>query len=494
VVVVKINITITHAVKCCAITGICMILLLLPAVAHAGDIAIIPWHSGNSSLDTVADETASRITDTVIKLGRYVPLSDIRITEIRKTMQGKAEKGITTKDLNSISGADLTLVINVTQQGPISTGTLDMVWHDGVSQRINVATKGFSLIPLLLDREIISIHGSVPVTGSIKKTSDDGRCVIDIGEYQGIKTGDVYRLEEGGEVKIIAAGRFESAATFNPSTPVNRRFVIKIYPDISERLVSVEKKIHEEIVRRYGSEYTVQRGIPDTEKRFLEGILIINTCGNILIPSYGSLLATNYMGFEKPQPSYPGLFAGAAAELGQLFYIPYRTDMKNWKAYLPISGAGKTGKELRLQRYFWWTLPYTFAVNYCDQLSYQYSNNRILPPLFVQADRNAAILSVFIPGGGYFYKGYGSAAWGWYAAESTLGGYASWHKGRKRKQALLALGGIKAVEVVSAYFLSPSYSFYKDEYERRIEPRIGINLYPEMNRRIALGVQWSVPF
>ncbi len=68
--------------------------------------------------------------------------------------------------------------------------------------------------------------------------------------------------------------------------------------------------------------------------------------------------------------------------------------------------SDKTEKMQNLQTFLWFSLPVTFSVAYMDQLAHQFAVTEHVPPFFNDRDNAAAIFSLFLPGGGLYYKGY----------------------------------------------------------------------------------------
>jgi hypothetical protein len=358
-----------------------------------------------------------------------------------------------------------------------------------------VKTKIQSIIPNLVVREIVRMHEKSKIEVTVKKVQQNGTFIIDAGDFNHIESGDILSADGVGTITILSTGRFESVGSSDAILAEGQKLEISSKTDTRTINDNNEREIHLGIVRTYGAEYTIQKGVPDPEKRFFEGTLIVSMGGSVVLSSYGSFLSTYYMGFKDPEPAYSGMLVSASLEFGALLYTPFSTDKSKWKSYLPIESSKKTHRDLRLQKYLWGTLPATFAVTYCDQLSYQYELRRVLPPLFDHPDRSAGILSVLIPGGGLFYKGYRLAGWGFYCSELALGGYVAAELGsRKSKQALVALGAVKVIEVVTAVLISNSYSFYRDESNPVPVPALSFTILPDENRRLVYTAGITVPF
>jgi hypothetical protein len=456
-------------------------LLALPLSAMS--IAVIPVHTGGGAADAAADGAAYRAKKVCTRLGRYIPVGDLSIKKATSILAGKARDSLTAGDIAAATEADLTLIISVVQEGNASIAAIDMIKKSSSEyKRTNLRSKILSMIPLQVEREVILLHEKIPLECTIRSILPDRSMIITAGEFHGLRQGKSYTSDRAGKVTVIESSQYESHVTAENDCNPGDRMVFQIFTDCASERDRINREIHEQIVRRYGSEHTVMAGIPDPEKRFLEGVLVVNMGGDILLPGYGAYLSTFYMGFKDPKPAYSGMALAVGVELTQLLMVPVMTNGRGslLENIFPISGSGKNENQLRLHQYLWATIPFTFAVAYCDQLAYQYHQMRVLPPLFMNEDRSAVILSLLVPGGGFFYKGYREIGWGYYLTELSLGGYAFYRKGDRRGDiALWSLAGVKAIEMVSAFIAPVNYQFYRDEYNRPSSARLEISVLPD---------------
>jgi len=480
----------------CVCTTFLIMLCAVEYVSAGQSIAVIPWHTGNDSLDVIADECAKKTEAVVREFGVFEPCGASQIRTIRESLMKNNPGEISANRIKDISDYDRTVIIVVSREGIKTSAAIHLVKkNEEYVQKMFVKTKIQSIIPNLVVREIIRMHENSKIEVTVKKVQKNGTVVIDAGDFNHIVSGDILSADGVGTITILSAGRFESVGSSDASLAEGQKLEISSNADTRTIKDINEREIHQGIVRTYGAEYTIQKGVPDPEKRFFEGALIVSMGGSVVLSSYGSFLSTYYMGFKNPEPAYSGMLVSASLEFGALLYTPFSTDKSKWKSYLPVESSKKTNRDLRLQKYLWSTLPATFAVTYCDQLSYQYELRRVLPPLFDHPDCSAGILSVLIPGGGLFYKGYRLAGWSFYCSELALGGYAVAELGsRKSKQALIALGAVKVIEVVTAVLISNSYTFYRDESNPVPSPALSFNIFPDEKRRLVYTAGMTVPF
>ncbi len=201
------------------------------------------------------------------------------------------------------------------------------------------------------------------------------------------------------------------------------------------------------------------------------------------------------MGIEKGEPDMYGVFAtGGITAL----HLALPSMMNNFDInFFPwIMDDEKERRDQRLQYFLWGTLPLTFSVSFYNQLAYQYHRKSLLPPLFEDPDATAAAVSVFVPGGGMFYKGRRFEGWCFYLSEMTLAGYSvyQWDKtsGKAAAGGLLLL---KAVEVAVSYAASPSYRVHRTEVssgDNYPDFSVGINTGISGSDEVTLSV--SIPF
>jgi len=460
------------------------------------NIAVIPWHTGNDSCDVIADDCARRVENACSDFGTFDVRNGVQTKIIRDTISKRNNGEISVDAVKQVSDSDRTMIILISREGVKYTATVYLVnKHDEHARTLIIRTRIQSIIPNLVIRELIDLHKKSFLEVLIKKINTDGTVIIDAGEYSHMQNGISINVNGLGSMKILSAGRFESVASCD--FKVNEGLQLYVVPsfNIGKYSQNNENEIHMGLVKTFGAEYTIQKGVPDPEKRFVEGTLIVSMGGSLILPAYGAFLSTYYMGFKNPEPAYGGLMLSASLEFGALLYTPFTTDRASWRSYLPMRSSRKSHRDLRLQKYLWSTIPFTFAITYCDQLSYQYETMKVLPPLFDHPDRTASILSLFIPGGGFFYKGYRTAGWGAYCSELALGGYAVSELGSKKsRNALVALGIVKIIEIFSSAMISSSYDFYNQEVEKSANSTFAFNIVPDNKGNIDYSIGYTIPF
>jgi hypothetical protein len=106
-------------------------------------------------------------------------------------------------------------------------------------------------------------------------------------------------------------------------------------------------------------------------------------------------------------------------------------------------------------------------VAYLDQLAYQMKRHRYLPPFFENRNLAALGISAVIPGGGLFYKGHRMLGWGFYITEMGLLGAGLYRLyDPDGKYIFIALGALKAAELITAFFVPTGYPFFNRELAR----------------------------
>ncbi len=381
---------------------------------------------------------------------------------------------------------DLYVLVSAYQLGNLIYSDIKVVpinpEYNNLEKTIKLRSKIKLNIALKTGKEIAVLHKNLPVNAVIIKAYGNDTYLINAGEWQGIKNNGNYKLPEHN-IQVIQTGRFDSIVKIPAAKKEGEHIKIQIFPDIDK----INNELDDDISRNTVSKYELDaQGIQGaTEKRLVEGICVINMCSNACIPGYGAFLSTSYLGFKDPKPDMPGVTLSTSIIAMQFLLPELMTDFKinflPWK-----QDSNKTEKMQDLQKFLWATLPVTFSTAYMDQLAYQFTSTEHLPPFFKDKDNMAAVFSLFLPGGGLFYKGYRLAGWGFYFSEMLTAGYAVYNYGSNSgKYALYALGAIKLFDIIYAYIASPSYSFYNLEKEREIEPaflNMGIRTGPNHDR------------
>jgi len=358
---------------------------------------------------------------------------------------------------------------------------------------IRVRSRIYNNIPLKLGRALVSFHRNVPLRARVLNRFENNRYRLDIGQWNGIVQGRSYRID-GGSLAISEMGRYQSVARIDGSEQdVGDVVLIHRYPETEGLADEIDRRLLKNTERRYGIANTLLKSdVP--EKRFIESICIINLGGNVCLPGYGAFLSTHYMGFEGASPDVAGIVLSSTL-VAVHFTLPemltrFRINFFPWK-----KDRDKTGRMQNLQTFLWATVPLTFSTAYLNQLAYQFQRSSYLPPFLNDKDAAATALSLFIPGGGLFYKGYRFGGWGYYFTEMLLAGYGvyNYHEGQKGRYALLALAALKGIELLHAYLVEPSYPFYRMEMERemRVSLHADVEQYNRWETVYRVGVAYS---
>jgi len=308
-------------------------------------------------------------------------------------------------------------------------------------------------------REFYEILKEITLKSEVLRVLDDGSAVISSGQWHGLEA-ESYSTA-AGNLKIKNVSRY-SAVAEGGSFSTGQVIEFKLIPDLEKYIKRINYEIAENTVRKHGSD-----GILDKRdgriKESIQGTCVINQGANFCLPGYGSVLSVEYMGIEKAKTDYAGVLIALSLTAVHLGLVPVMTDFD--VKFIPwMRDSGRTDRMERLNYFMWGSLPFTFTASFFNQLAYNYKEKKMLPPQFADHDISAAALSLLIPGGGLFYKGYRWAGWGLYMGEISLAGYASYVEDKNTRSILLvSLGVFKCAEFLASYFIPQSYDFYKRE-------------------------------
>ncbi len=452
------------------------LLLFLPGgglfaerIAVPGTIAVCPVQDSGLQLNALSRKSADSVRDVFDRLGRFLPVDGDRVQSAMDAMpQGSGDEALI-KAAREL-GADLYAVISVSLESGTVIGTIAIrpvsPSYGRLQQDITVRSKVLMNIPLKLARETALLHKDMAIEAHVVETRE-GLSILDAGQWHGLAPGR-YRTGSGATIDIRNTGRHRSLATLpkgmSPSFPIT----IKVYPPYRAVVRELTKQIDYNTNAKYSLAATGVQG-QDPEKKFTLGMCLVNPGANACLPGYGSYLSTSYLGFKNTSPSIGGIVFSSLLIVTH-FILPEA--MTKFKInFVPgIMDSDKTEAMNNLQIFCWATVPLTVSVAYLDQLAYQFKVNSALPPFFMNRNETALALSLFIPGGGMFYKGYRLPGWGFYLSEMFLAGFCVNTKNDKKKVLYggIALGGLKVIELITAYFSPPAFSFFKFEQEGRI--------------------------
>ncbi len=457
-------------------TGVFFFVILGAGTLHGqgletvkGNAALFLMPGKGMKLAALGIESRARVTGTLNSLGRFIPVEGNRLNAAMERAS-LIRRGNLYDTAARELGVDIYIVISVFYDDYSIAGQMDIIplaeEYAWMKKRITVRSSIFLNIPVKLARELAILHKGLPIRGSAMKKDGD-LAVITAGQFHGLAEKS-YRIRGGSVLKVLRTGRYRSLVSGVSGMEEGDGVTIPVYPKTGKLIRRLEKELHENAVFKYKIRIA-EKDESFAEKRFVQGLAIINPGGNLLLPGYGAHLSTGYIGLKPKKADIPGavLTAGLVATHFCLpsFMSKFEVHFAPW-----IKDNDKTWHMQDLQIFLWASLPVTYTVSYLDQLAAQYRKLAKVPPFFDNRDTTALAFSVVIPGGGLFYKGQRLLGWGFYFSEMTLAVLGVYNRYSRKKTAYLfsALGGVKLVELITAYFIKPSYSFYNYELERGI--------------------------
>lgn len=457
---------------------ICIVLAAAPQAAHTaadaaqspGDVVIAGEPRGNEALAACTAEAVAEIAQAFERCGRFIPVDNTVLQRAAAALGANAAgRQVTVVDATAALKARLCVIVAVSQAGNVYTGEATIIpfaAEDRAMKRTITVRSGIMMnIPLKLAMSIASLHAGLPIRAEIVHTYGGGLCRVDAGQWHGLAQGRC-RTGEYGEIDVKSTGRYDAVVQiYSGNTAEGSPMTVLDYPRTRPIAAEIDSRIMENTLRRYGMKS--QMPGDDPEKRYIEGICVINPGANACLPGYGAFMATQYLGFRDSAPDTAGIALGASSITAQLLLPSLMTGFSIH--FFPwVKDSDKSESMRNFQGFLWMTIPFTVTATYLDQLAVQFSKAEVLPPFFADKDVMAAFLSGIIPGGGFFYKGRRIAGWSFYFSEMMLAGYGvySADHGRRSAAAFAALGAIKLFEIVDAFITRPSYSFYMREVER----------------------------
>ena len=462
-----------------------------------GNIAVFSLPQTNLQLTALSNKSDEAVSDAFRQLGRFLPVDSARLQQALAAIPEKEQGDHYRKAAEALS-VDIYAVSSITMAGNDIIGTLTIVPLTGRYQRLKKTLYLRCRIPLnmplKLAREIAQLHADLPIEADIIEKREGRLRLINAGQWHGLSSGAV-RISGGETVIVKTVGRYQSLVELPPSMTEARSITIPAYPPIQKIIGDIEERIDFNTNYKYGLANTGIKGI-DPEKKFAQGMCLVNPGANACLPGYGSYLATSYMGFKKTAPSVPGILASTLLIVTH-FILPEAMGKFKINFFPGVMDSDKTRQLSNLQIFSWATLPLTVSAAYLDQLSYQFTSNSILPPFFMNRNETALVLSAFIPGGGYFYKGYRMPGWSFYLSELFLAGLCVYKKDDKKYLLYggIALGGVKLVELISVFFCTSSYSFHNIEREGPLQPgSLSFSIDPTQGGGLVYHAGYSMRF
>jgi hypothetical protein len=457
-----------------------VLLLILPASLHAAEkdtgrptIAVFMLqNSGVLQYNALSQKSVQLVMDTFDRLGRFQPIDAALVQKAMENIpEGSASEQVLLKTAEQLN-ADLYALVTVSVMGNYIVGTLAInpvsQFYKDMKKGITVRSMVLMNIPLKLAREVALLHKKLPVHTQVLEKRD-GLYLLNAGQWNGLAPGR-YRTDRGPSITIHNTGRYQSLASIPASLLKVKRFAIMQYPSVKGALEELDDRIDYNTNYKYSIATAAGGQGLDPEKKFTQSMCLINLGANACLPGYGSFLSTSYLGFKKTTPSIPGIVFTSLLIVTHLILPECMTKFKI-NFFPGVMDKDKTVDMNNLQIFLWSTLPLTVSVAFMDQLAYQLTANNVLPPFFIKKDETALILSIFIPGGGMFYKGYRIPGWGFHLSEMFLAGFCVYTKNEKKKVVWggITLGGVKLIEMMTAFLCKPAYKFFNLEKEGQIQ-------------------------
>jgi len=438
-----------------------------------GNIAVFINETNSPAVKILLSITRKNLLSVFYQTGRFLPVEDSRIVSVfQNNPDGNNVSSF--KEVAKKLNLSLYIVLDGKVRGRTYYAQMKILPLNKNYKKLNVAirvkSKILKNIPLKLSLEILKIIKKVPLFATITEKRENSSYLINVGEWDGLKKSTV-RTYHNNSIKIVELSRYYSLIYSKRKLPISIK--IKLFPETYNLEKDLKDRILDNLIAQYGVGAKQLKG-EDPEKKLLESVCIVNFATNSCIPAYGAYLSTSYLGFKNSNPSIAGVVVSASVLFGQLMMGEFVSGFKTWFLPFLYNDALRTDSNymqaMDLQNFLWITIPFGFTVAYLDQLAFQFHQSNLLPPFFKNYNIAAFSFSVFIPGGGLFYKGHRLLGWTYYLSEMVLGGLgAYWLKDpsndKKFVYAFIGLGIVKLIELVNAILIAPSYSSFKYESE-----------------------------
>ena len=478
-----------------SIKFIILILIALPLYSAdvSGDVAIFSIAGNSPQLNAAMIETEKRLYSTFSSLGRFIPVED---STLRKAITQPITDTESAKAFAKKNDLKVCVLISIYSWGPsIIVGEMKFIpaapEYQFLAKTVTIRSRILNNIPLKLARELALMHEKLPVIADIVGENDNN-IIVKAGQWHGIKEGE-YKYGKN-RITVLSTSRYESAVKTSIE-PDNDNIVFNVYPNITKHINFLDEKIEQNILNQFGPSATIMKGV-NPEKRFIEGLCVINPGANFCLPGFGAYLATGYQGFTNISPDVPSVILSTSLILTQFtlteFMSGFNTNFFPW-----IRDGDKSSNLQHLQIFLWSTVPLTITAAYFDQLGKLYATNDLLPPFYSYRDEAALALSLLFPGTGLMYKGHRIYGWMYFLTEMSLASSAiyTWGDGNTPKYSLVALGAVKLLELTHAYLAQPNYKVYNFENEKTtIVPEISFHNISDTKRETIYAIKVSIKF
>jgi len=434
----------------------------------SGGVVVFAMQAQGESLKALSIESLIAMRRSFEDCGRLRPVEENQLTWALERAR-TAKPGDLIRKTAQVLNADAYCVIGLSQEIHTYIADLSIVplkpEYETLRRTLRVKSRLPHNIPLKLAKAVTDAQSGIPVHAPVLRKTGEGSYVIGAGQWHGITPGR-YRSPTHGEITITGTGRYESVARIGDPVEIAAEVEIRLFPDTEPLVHDLDRRISENTIRRYEIGNTLLRG-DDAGKRYIEGMCIINPGGSVCAPIYGSFLATQYLGFNTPSPDMTGMWLGGAALFTQLMLPEFMTGFRG--NFFPWNRDSDKPRSVQyMQTFLWASLPFTFSTVYLDQLAVAFPKTETLPPFFDNRDTMASLMSLFVPGGGHFYKGRRLPGWGFYFTEMAIASYATLELGNpaRARYAFSLLAAVKLADIALAYLSRSSYRIYNMEVDR----------------------------
>ncbi len=429
-----------------------------PGVLIVYDTPASPFHMA------MAEDAVRALSKTFNRLGRFLPIEQNVIDNAQKKFSFDKANDISLRDFAAACGADIYVSLSFAQSGKTHSADIKIralrdEWKFLEKSR-RLQSKIPTNIPLMLSKEIAISHKKIPVVAKVLEILEQGFARISAGEWNGIAA-CAYTTDKG-IIQVVQTGKYQSIVK-SQHLHKEESLTLHAYPDISAITAEFDIIILHNTIKTYAIAEKLLKNDND-ELRCISATCVINPGGSFCLGGYGAFLSTYYVGFQNPAPAIDGIVISSVVYATQLLLVPgasmFQSNFFPW-----VRDSNKTKAEQHLHVFLWSTIPLTFSAAFFDQLAYQCHRSEVLPPFFLYHDNTAAFLSAIIPGGGLFFKGYRYTGWAYFLSEMAISSYAAYHwdNEKTRKYMLMGISAIKALEILHAYCIKPSYSFFTSE-------------------------------
>ncbi len=465
-----------ESVLIAAIIVFCTITRVNSEPAAAGEFVLFPSYTGNPLYDELIRGSEMALLETCSEAGRLVPVEyNYRKAALEKS-EGADRETLYRNAAVYLKAGIYTVISAYSENGfnvlRINIVPLNDKYRD-LKREISIAARIPDNIPLKAAREFARLLKGVSLRSDILKVYDDGTALINSGQWHGLEAGSY--ITDAGRVSVRNVTRYTSVIQ-GPGFAGRTAVDFMLCPKLDAYLERIDYDIRINTARVYSRDEFLRKR-DGVVKGAVQGTCVINQGASFCLPGYGSFLSLDYMGIENGKPDYAGIMLAVSLTAAHLGLVPAMTGFD--VQFFPwIDDGDRTDRIKRLNWFLWGTIPLTFSVSYFSQLEYNYRDRRLVPPQFEDQDLSAAVVSVFVPGGGLFYKGYRWSGWGVYIGEISLAGYALYaDKSVKRNRLLCSLAAVRVAEIIASYYMPSSYQYFSREISStgNVDFSVGLN-------------------